>query len=187
MGQFPAVLGWLLWAGRLSPRNALTASQLGVYTPNMVTKSDNINAKAREAASTCACFKLRKASRAVTQYYDAALEPCGLKVTQFSLLIALTLAGPAPIGVLAEELVMDRTTLTRNVEVLVRDGLAEVVQGKDKRTKLLQSTDKGRTVLTKAMPLWEDAQNSIVTRLGKQNWKELSQKLGAVTAMALLS
>src|SRR6185437_5494617 len=109
----------------------LDSLELGVYTPNMRTKSvNNMDAKAREIASSCACFKLRKASRAVTQFYDAALQESGLKVTQLTLLVSLTLAGPVPIGTLADELVMDRTTLTRNVELLVRDGLAEVVQGK---------------------------------------------------------
>ncbi|HEY9792552.1 MAG TPA: MarR family winged helix-turn-helix transcriptional regulator [Candidatus Obscuribacterales bacterium] len=153
----------------------------------MRTKSvNNMDAKAREIASSCACFKLRKASRAVTQFYDAALQESGLKVTQLTLLVSLTLAGPVPIGTLADELVMDRTTLTRNVELLVRDGLAEVVQGKDKRMKLLQSTEKGRAILDKAIPLWEQAQAALVSRLGKQNWTDLSQKLAAVTAMTVI-
>jgi DNA-binding MarR family transcriptional regulator len=129
---------------------------------------------------------LRKASRAVTQYYDAALESCNLKVTQFNLLVALMLAGPIPVGVLAEELVMDRTTLTRNVELLIRDGLAKTVSGGDKRMKLLQVTEQGSTTLAKAIPLWEDAQSSIVTRLGKQNWTDLSHKLAAITSLAVL-
>jgi len=165
----------------------LDSLKLGVYTPNMRTKSvNNMDAKAREIASSCACFKLRKASRAVTQFYDAALQESGLKVTQLTLLVSLTLAGPVPIGTLADELVMDRTTLTRNVELLVRDGLAEVVQGKDKRMKLLQSTEKGRAILDKAIPLWEQAQAALVSRLGKQNWTDLSQKLAAVTAMTVI-
>jgi DNA-binding MarR family transcriptional regulator len=122
----------------------------------------------------------------VTQYYDAALQPCNLKVTQFTLLVALNVAGPVPIGMLAEELVMDRTTLKRNVELLVRDRLAEIVPGRDKRTKLLQSTSTGRDLLARAIPLWEEAQNTILTRLGKENWRGLAQKLTAVTSMALL-
>lgn len=152
----------------------------------MTAKSLQLDAKAREIAQNCACFKMRKAARAVTQFYDEALAPCNLKVTQFTLLAALALAGPVPVGVLADELVMDRTTLTRNVELLVRDGMAEAVQGKDRRAKLLQITDKGRSVLLKAIPLWEAAQSSMVTRLGKQNWRDLSQKLAAMTSMAML-
>ncbi len=160
---------------------------LCVYTRIMSKKSfNNLDAKAREIASSCACFKLRKASRAVTQYYDVALEECGLKVTQLTLLVALSLAGPVAVGTLAEELVMDRTTLTRNVELLVRDGLAEVIPAKDRRVKLLQSTEKGRSILAKAIPLWEDAQNGLVSRLGKQNWTDLSHKLAAITTMAVM-
>ena len=152
----------------------------------MDTKTFNVDLKAREIASNCACFKLRKASRAVTQHYDAALRPCNIKVTQFTLLVAIKLAGPVPIGTLAEELVMDRTTLTRNVDLLVKDGLAVIIQGEDKRIKLLECTEKGHAVLTKAMPLWEEAQYTLVARLGKQNWKDLAQKLTAVTSMAIL-
>lgn len=149
-------------------------------------KSFNIDHKAREIASTCACFKLRKASRAVTQHYEAALKPCNLKATQFTLLVAIMLAGPVPIGTLAEELVMDRTTLTRNVELLVKDGLALIVQGQDRRIKLLECTEKGRTTLAMAMPLWEEAQRTLVERLGKDNWKTLAQKLTAVTSIAVM-
>ncbi len=79
---------------------------------------------------------------------------------------------------------MDRTTLTRNVDVLVKNGLAEVEQGKDKRVKLLKVTQSGRDILLKAFPLWEEAQNSLLARLGKQNWSELSKKLAVVTTLA---
>src|SRR5262249_52397929 len=146
----------------------------------------NIDAKAKEVASSCACFKLRKASRAITQYYDAALEPCGIKVTQFTLLVALALSGPVPVGVLAEELVLDRTTLTRNVALLTRDGLAEMVPGQDKRVKLLRLSASGRQLLARAIPLWEEAQTSIVNRIGKNNWRDISLKLTAMTALTLL-
>jgi DNA-binding MarR family transcriptional regulator len=153
----------------------------------MVRNDIKVTAKAREVAFTCACFKLRKAARAVTQYYDAALQPSNLTINQFSLLVALNLAEQVPIGILADELVMDRTTLKRNIELLMRDGLAEIVQGNDKRTKLLKSTEKGRSSLERAIPLWDKAQNSLVARLGKQNLKELGNQLGAITSLALVS
>jgi len=149
-------------------------------------KQMNIDVKAREIASSCACFKLRKATRAITQLYDEVLEPCNIKVTQFTLLVALFLAGPAPVGILADELVMDRTTLTRNVALLIRDGLAEMVPGNDRRMKLLQLTTSGRALLTQAIPLWEEAQRSIVNRMGKNNWRDISLKLTAMTSLALL-
>ncbi|MBX3076847.1 winged helix-turn-helix transcriptional regulator [Candidatus Obscuribacterales bacterium] len=158
---------------------------LRAYTPIMDNSQENtLDSQARQIAMNCACFKLRKASRAITQYYDAALEECGLKVTQLTLLVSLSIAGPVSVSTLAEELVMDRTTLTRNVDVLVKNGLAEVEQGKDKRVKLLKVTQSGRDILLKAFPLWEEAQNSLLARLGKQNWSELSKKLAAVTTLA---
>ncbi|MDR3614803.1 MAG: MarR family winged helix-turn-helix transcriptional regulator [Candidatus Obscuribacterales bacterium] len=147
-------------------------------------RDSTLDIQARQIALSCACFKLRKASRAVTQYYDSALEECGLKVTQLTLLTSLSIAGPISVSLLAEELVMDRTTLTRNVDVLVKGGLAEVEPGKDKRVKLLKITQAGREILRKAFPLWEEAQSSLLTRLGKHNWSELSKKLAVVTTLA---
>jgi DNA-binding MarR family transcriptional regulator len=160
---------------------------LGVYTPIMKVVTPKPAAKAREIAFTCACGKLRKASRAVTQYYEAALQPSNLTITQFGLLVALNLAEPVPIGVLADELVMDRTTLKRNIELLVRDGMVEIVQGNDRRAKLLKSTGKGRTSFERAIPLWDKAQNSLVARFGKQNLKELGNSLAALTSLALFN
>lgn len=158
---------------------------LRVYTPIMNDLKDtSAESLARQIAFNCACFKLRKASRAVTQHYDSALSECGLKVTQLTLLVSLSIAGPISVSALAEELVMDRTTLTRNVDVLIKDGLAQVEPGKDKRVKLLRITQAGRDILLKAYPLWKEAQNSLTTRLGKQTWSELSRKLAAVTTLA---
>ena len=76
-------------------------------------------------ASTCAGFNLRRASRAVTQHFDHALAPIGLRATQFTLLGALALAAPVSTNELARGLVMDRTTLTRNLRLLRDAGLVQ--------------------------------------------------------------
>src|SRR5919106_4818042 len=84
-------------------------------------------------ASRCACFNLRKATRAVTQLYDDALRPSGLRCTQFSLLTLLRASGTVAMTELAEDAVMDRTTLARNLDILEREGLVRVRPGEDAR------------------------------------------------------
>jgi len=74
----------------------------------------------------CNCFAVRSAARHVTQLYDQLLAPAGLRVTQFSILAKLKRKGPLTINVLADDMVMDRTTLGRNIRPLERDGLISV-------------------------------------------------------------
>ena len=87
-------------------------------------------AQLAEIEETCACLNVRKAARAVTQLYDEVLQPTGLRSTQFNLLVAVALAGEAPVTRLAEALVMDRTTLARNLKPCVRQGSSRLRQGR---------------------------------------------------------
>ena len=149
------------------------------------TKRDT-GGRLRTIGRDCTCFNLRKATRAVTQYYDAILQPSGLRTTQFSVLTAAAITGPAPIGRLAEQLGMDRTTLTRNLAPLEKSGLirtgGEVTSSGDRRARLVEITTAGRKALLRAMPLWEEAQSSLIGRLGTQRWRELLHHLDAATA-----
>src|SRR5215217_5827709 len=88
-------------------------------------------ARLREVARACACANLRRAARAVTQVFDEALAPSGLRATQFTLLVTSRLMGESTINELAEKMAMDRTTLSRNLKPLVRSGLLEVRPGED--------------------------------------------------------
>jgi DNA-binding MarR family transcriptional regulator len=134
-------------------------------------------------ATRCACFSLRKAARAVTQRYDDALRPAGLRTTQFSLLTLLRLAGPAPMTRLAEEAVMDRTTLARNLKVLQRAGLVRVLPGADARVREVEITRTGITKLEEAFPHWQRAQRSMARSLGARRMDHmLADLLAAVTA-----
>ena len=133
-----------------------------------------------EAATDCACLNFRKASRVVTQIYDAALEPAGLRATQFSLLVATHLASHATISRIAADLGMDRTTLTRNLKPLSRAGLLEVARGGDRRTRQVALTGGGRAALTKALPLWQKAQSQVVEELGADRWSRLLPELTTV-------
>jgi DNA-binding MarR family transcriptional regulator len=135
-------------------------------------------------ATRCACFSLRKASRAVTQLYDEALRPAGLRTTQFSLLALLRLAGTAPITRLAEEAVMDRTTLARNLDVLRRDGLLRVRPGEDARVREVEITRAGVARLEQAFPRWQRAQRSLARSLGPRRTDRLLADLSAAVAVA---
>ena len=91
----------------------------------------------------CNCLAVRQAARHITQLYDQFLAPSGLRTTQFSILAKLPRAGPMTINALAAEMVMDRTTLGRNILPLERDGLVTVAQGRhDRRSKELRVTGR---------------------------------------------
>ena len=123
--------------------------------------------------TNCTCFGLRKAARAVTQMYDQALKPSGLRATQLSLLIAAERAGPRGIGELAELMVMDRTTLTRNLKPLLDKGLLENVEDADRRRRPIGITPAGREAMAQALPYWREAQSRMAGSLGHSRWWRL--------------
>jgi DNA-binding MarR family transcriptional regulator len=129
----------------------------------------------------CTCLRLRKASRRVSQIYDQHLEPFGLTVTQYSLLGHLAAFEGVSIGELAEKLVMDPTTLTRNLRPLQRQGLVLVKPDRrDRRARSLQLTAKGRKVFEKAKPGWVRAQHHIEELFGKIETPALNAALDRV-------
>jgi DNA-binding MarR family transcriptional regulator len=150
----------------------------------MNQQSDRINAiELGQVVSMCTCFNLRKASRAVTQKFDEILKPSGLLVTQFTVLVAVGISEAKTINELAEILVMDRTTLTRNLKPLEREGWLKIEPGQDRRTRIVRLTDDGKATLTKALPLWKQAQDSTIAVLGQQRWSALLSHLIEATAL----
>jgi len=145
-----------------------------VYVHVTDAKTENVDAaRLREVARACACANLRKAARAVTQVFDDALAPSGLKVTQFTMLVTSRLVGESTINELAERMVMDRTTLSRNLKPLVRSGLLEMQPGEDGRTRLVQLTPAGEQALKEAYPLWQQVQQETVSALGEERHEAL--------------
>ncbi|HWB43607.1 MAG TPA: MarR family winged helix-turn-helix transcriptional regulator [Gemmatimonadales bacterium] len=145
-----------------------------------------LDRQALGAATRCTCFNLRKATRAVTQLYDQALRPTGLRVTQFSLLAVLRLAGRVPMTRLADEVVMDRTTLSRNLDVLERDGLVWVEPGLDARVREVELTRAGVAKLEEAFPRWQEAQRTIRRSLGQRRMERMLEDLArAVSAVTV--
>ena len=141
-------------------------------------------AAVRAIATHCACLNVRRAARAVTALYDRVLAPTGLRATQITLLVALERAGPIPFTRLAEVLGMDRTTLTRNLEPLRRQGHLTLRAGRDRRVRLATITARGRRTLTAAIPLWEQAQRRITGGLGRGRWNTVRRDLQRLAGLA---
>src|SRR5215471_13139864 len=131
----------------------------------------------------CNCFVVRSAARHVTQLYDQFLAPVGLHVTQFSVLAKLKRLGPTTINALAKEMVMDRTTLGRNVQPLERDGLIKIEpSATDGRAKDLHLTNAGEKRLFAGRKAWQHAQARFESRFGVKRAADFRAMLRAVVA-----
>ena len=128
-------------------------------------------------ASTCTCTELRRASRAVTLLYDNAFKSSGLLSTQLSVLRVISKSDSLKVSELAEELGMDRTTLTRNLSVLERQGFIKISPGKDHRTRIVTITPIGSNSIAKTIPLWNEVQRKVKKQMGENAWNELMQSL----------
>ena len=114
----------------------------------------------------CACFNIRKSSRMITQLFDQALKPSGIKATQFTLLGTLAKEGETAIKELARSLCIDRTTLSRGIVRLETKGLIKSREGDDARKRFVALTTKGIQKLNDTIPYWEMAQDVIEKRMG---------------------
>lgn len=116
----------------------------------------------------CICGNLRKTTRVVTQFYDQRLQTTGLRTTQCALLHSILIHENSTVGELAESLLMDQSTITRNLEVLKRHGfITSTPTAHDGRIKMVVITPAGKNILEEALPLWEDAQCEIKEKLGR--------------------
>ena len=134
---------------------------------------------------TCAAFNLRRASRVVTQLYDAGLSPTGLRSTQFTILVATAKSQPTSVGGLAELTLMDQTTMTRNLRLMVREGLIEVAARGAKRVKLVRLTKAGERALAKAVPVWRTTQERFLAAFGAGPWRDMRQALELAAGLAV--
>jgi DNA-binding MarR family transcriptional regulator len=131
----------------------------------------------------CNCFAVRSAARHVTQLYDQLLAPVELHVTQFSILAKLKRLSPITINALAKEMLMDRTTLGRNVLPLERDGLIKIeASADDRRAKNVHLTKAGDKRLQAAHTAWSEAQARFETRFGTKRAADFRAMLRAVIA-----
>jgi DNA-binding MarR family transcriptional regulator len=143
------------------------------------------------ATPGCTCGSLRKASRRISQFYDLALAPVGIKSTQFSILAEVargSLEGPVTMCELATSMVMDRSTLGHNLRPLERDALLELHLVKtDRRKRHVCLTRKGRETLQRAQRLWQTAESRIEEIFGKRDAAALRMTLLNIAANEELS
>jgi DNA-binding MarR family transcriptional regulator len=119
-------------------------------------------------AAECLAVRVRVLSRAVTSLYDEALRPHGLKVTQMNLLVALTLLGESRPSRLCDLLHLERSTFSRNIERMCRQGWVATAPDSDARAHLVSVTEAGRVLLERAKPAWDAAQEQAVALLGEE-------------------
>jgi DNA-binding MarR family transcriptional regulator len=120
----------------------------------------------------CLCASFRRAARALTQVYDDALRPQGLRATQFTILQALSLTGEISQGDLGELLALDSTTLTRTLRLMRARGWIEERPGKDRRERWLQLSVAGRRQFKRASVPWQELQTQLRSRVGSPSWQE---------------
>jgi DNA-binding MarR family transcriptional regulator len=131
----------------------------------------------------CICGSFRRTSRALTQFYDQALRPIGLRPTQLTILQVLERASEVSQGRLGEMLAMDSTTLTRTLGIMLRRGWIDERRGKDQRERLLRLSSAGEIKLKRAMIVWEKVQSRLREKLGGEAWKNLLQLTNQVTEL----
>jgi DNA-binding MarR family transcriptional regulator len=134
--------------------------------------------------NACTCGSLRKASRRISQLYDTALAPVGIKSTQYSILSEVdrgSLEGPVTMCELATAMVMDRSTLGHNLKPLERDDLVILrLSVDDRRKRYVELTKKGRLMLRKSRRLWQHAEGRFESIFGKEPAAELRAVLVSI-------
>jgi DNA-binding MarR family transcriptional regulator len=123
------------------------------------------------------CHKVRRVARLVTNAYDEALRPAGLRATQFAVLTAVGAEGSMTITALAQLLGMDRTTLSRNLGPLERDGLIKIGPEGWRRSRTLEITKKGKARFREILPFWQRAQEALRKKLGDEKWNGIRSDL----------
>ncbi len=134
-------------------------------------------------ALPCLCSTLRRSSRALTQLYEQALRPLGLRSSQFTILQTLVRTGECSQGRLGEILAMDSTSLTRTLGIMRRQGWIAERRGDDRRERWLRLTKAGQEQLGRALPAWEKVQSHLRLQLGDRAWTDLFRISNELTAM----
>jgi DNA-binding MarR family transcriptional regulator len=129
---------------------------------------------------SCLCTNLRMATRAITRRYDRALAEFGVRTTQYSILARLVLDGPDTVSHLAARLVLDRTSLGRELRTLERHGLIRVEAGQDRRERCACATTEGERRFRAAQPAHRAVQGELLDELGDERLPDLVRELRAL-------
>lgn len=133
----------------------------------------------------CLCNALRRASRAVTRLYDDELRAVGLRTTQFSMLAYLNRAGEVKQGDIGDLMLLEQTTVTRNLRPLLSSGWLETRPGTDRRQRFVAITPSGQEKLREAAPAWISAQKKMKAVLSELTWQSLLAVLPDVAQAAI--
>jgi DNA-binding MarR family transcriptional regulator len=125
---------------------------------------------------------VRKLNRMVTAIYDGAFANAGLKTSQFSVLVSVANRKQARPAELTKHLQLDESTLSRNVERMCARGWLRLVQDADRRSHLIEVTEKGQALIRKSLPAWEKAQAEVSRRLGTDTITQLRSALRKLSA-----
>jgi DNA-binding MarR family transcriptional regulator len=125
----------------------------------------------------CASFNFRRTARAVTRMYDTALQESGIRSTQFAILVGIAKNQPVSIGTLGDILIIDRTTLTRSLRLLKKEGLIAISKRSTMRQRFLTLTPKGERTLARSLPAWREAHARFVATVGSDYWIDLRNEL----------
>ena len=126
----------------------------------------------------CACANLRRIARIVTQVYEEQMQPTGLKVTQYYMLVNIARHKETSISKLGEIMLLDQTTITRNINILKKSGYVNITKDiNDSRTKSISITDTGLVKLEEATPIWLQIQEKVEKNMGKEKYKDLLEAL----------
>ncbi len=135
-----------------------------------------------EGLADCSCYMIRRSARKITQFYEQKLRIAGIKPTQFTILATLANAGSITITDLADRLTLERTSLTRNLNVLERNGWVAIEAGeKDSRQRFVSLTKDGFSRLDLAIPHWQEAQAALNKEIGGNTMNALRDTLKNIT------
>jgi DNA-binding MarR family transcriptional regulator len=176
--------------GTLKLNPMLEARKIVVDTTNMLTLEkpkaaldQSLQAKLLEIGVSCTSLNLKKAARAVSHIVDETVRHTGLRYGQFGMLVAVANRGTVTVSELADALIMDITTLSRNVRLLERDGFVTISSGRDRRVREIELTLLGAQKINEVLPHWEQAQEKIKLSLGSGNWELLMEQLHKVAQL----
>lgn len=131
----------------------------------------------------CNCTNMRRASRAMTQFYDEILTPSGLKITQYSLLNHIKRLGPLTMNELSQAIRLERTTLVRNLKPLEKKGFVSIIAAKSSQANQVNITERGLQALAKAFPYWTQAQTVIDSLFSEEERKIFGSALEKIESI----
>ena len=157
----------------INPFNAMVSTFISTHKTPLETATKRVGQSAAEAreiarqmSQECVARRLRQVNRTITRLYDEALRPHGLTVNQLNILAVVISEKQIRPGQLGQSLGMEKSTVSRTVDRMVKKDWLKVAQGEDSRTQLLSATAKGRKLLLSVTPIWDDLQAGVLTDTG---------------------